>query len=466
MAGICVGRSGRTIQEYDTKGIKQGGIKIQQRGKHERDFLLDDEDVRMDVRQWTRRQKGEFTAITFRDWLMCGDKKDAEGFIPVFQRGEIEEAAGRLGMELPPCESTCCTWLHKLGCGYSDYKKSYYTDTHESEENRETRVKYSTSRIQSRSLRQPVWVHVPEKVFQKTYFLCKDPPKFKLSNLHQYTDPVHKTRMYEIHVDFMNNLDRTKYKYGGEWSVRFPIGQTKIYAIGQDEMVTHQNDYKTKTWTTGGEYNKETRKVEGGEMPMRKKNRGKGVHASCYVDCIRGLGFPLTEPEAVACSKYLKGKGLDALTNSADNRLLRLHPGLEFITIGGDSWWRYVDFEAQFVRVVSCFKVVYCGAGDLDKPQCEPACAMEVDGVKYEVPPEPSSEWELHLTVDHSQNHNKYRPGALNANQQNRGFGGKQVAMRDTEITTASQLGPHNPTLKVGSIIQYALFMCSYYLGW
>jgi hypothetical protein len=58
----------------------------------------------------------------------------------------------------------------------------------------------------------------------------------------------------------------------------------------------------------------------------------------------------------------------------------------------------------------------------------------------------------MELSVDHSQNHNKYRDGSLNATNMNTGFGGKQPTVRDTKIVKRDGYlgaGPEG-TLQVG----------------
>ena len=128
-------------------------------------------------------------------------------------------------------------------------------------------------------------------------------------------------------------------------------------------------------------------------------------------------------------------------------------PGIEFLKIGGDNWWRYDNFELQFRRVVTAFKVCYNGAGSLAKPALEKeemVTATGLDGavVTFTRPAEPASEWQLSLVVDHSQNHLKYRDGALFAHHLSKGYGGKQPITRDT---TVEVVGP-DATLAVGAV--------------
>ena len=60
-------------------------------------------------------------------------------------------------------DKTFNVWLHKAGCEYRAYAKSYYTDNHETTENMAARKAYACDRIQARSLKQPVWMHIPEQ---------------------------------------------------------------------------------------------------------------------------------------------------------------------------------------------------------------------------------------------------------------------------------------------------------------
>jgi hypothetical protein len=50
---------------------------------------------------------------------------------------------------------------------------------------------------------------------------------------------------------------------------------------------------------------------------------------------------------------------------------------------------------------------------------------------------------------DHSQDHDKKREGALDANAMDVNFGGKQPIMRDT-VVQLTDLGQYNPLLTIG----------------
>ena len=210
-----------------------------------------------------------------------------------------------------------------------------------------------------------------------------------------------------------------------------------------------QNEYQPRCWSTNGEYDNTTKTVTGAQMPARKKGAGAGEHISLYVDSIRGRGFELTDAEVEAVNMQLEHEGQPKLEDS--KTLMKNFPGIEFLKIGGDSWWRYDDFERQFNRVVTAFKVCYSGTGTLPKPALEKEAAVSITGpcgsnFSFTHPGEPDVEWQLNLVVDHSQNHLKFEDGALFAHHFNTGYGGKQPTPRDTKV---EHVGP-GATLAVG----------------
>ena len=60
-------------------------------------------------------------------------------------------------------------------------------------------------------------------------------------------------------------------------------------------------------------------------------------------------------------------------------------------------------------------------------------------------------DFDVKFNVDHSCGHDRQRPDALNVNNMNQGYGGKQTCMHDS-IMTDRTLGRHNSVLKVGDI--------------
>ena len=95
LVGLGTARSGSTIKSYVKGADKKVGLKPQQRGKHERDWLLNDEELMVDARQWINRQKCNISADKFSAWLMHGDElDDQEKFEPIGQGLPIDGRRG------------------------------------------------------------------------------------------------------------------------------------------------------------------------------------------------------------------------------------------------------------------------------------------------------------------------------------------------------------------------------------
>ena len=60
----------------------------------------------------------------------------------------------------------------------------------------------------------------------------------------------------------------------------------------------------------------------------------------------------------------------------------------------------------------------------------------------------PSDEWDIDLALDHSQGHDRKRKDGLEVARMNLLYGGLQAMMRDSELTSQDDFGPHARSLK------------------
>jgi hypothetical protein len=93
LAGLAVARAGSTVHTYARELKERLHMQTQQRGKHEREFLLGDEELQVDCKIWIRRQKHGISGKKFLIWLMRGDVDDSEDHMPIFQREHVMKDA-------------------------------------------------------------------------------------------------------------------------------------------------------------------------------------------------------------------------------------------------------------------------------------------------------------------------------------------------------------------------------------
>ena len=221
LAGLGIARAGSTIKSYAKQANERLAFPTQQRSKHERDWLLNDEELLVDCRQWINRQTKDISAARFSAWLQHGDDgDDRDTHVPILQRQHVRDQADAFRMHNiaagnPPDPSTVTAWLHRLGCKWDVYKKNYYTDNHETPANKEHRIAFCKDRIEVRAFQQPVWTHMPASVLDDDDWVL-------LHGCYRYVDKNTGIDMVEVHDDLIQGHS------GCEWSVRFDITKTKM----------------------------------------------------------------------------------------------------------------------------------------------------------------------------------------------------------------------------------------------
>lgn len=156
-----------------------------------------------------------------------------------------------------------------------------------------------------------------------------------------------------------------------------------LQALGQDESIFKSCAQSKAVWSVHG------------KMPLRSKSQGAGEMVSAFQDRKHGFGFPMTE-EQLQLVRDKHGAELAALEVK-----LEASPGCVFFVYGKNKqgYWTFEDFAKQCSVLMLCYETLY-------------------------------PNHQLLVEVDHSAGHGKGKEGALNVNNMNGGFGGKQGRLR------------------------------------
>ena len=235
-----------------------------------------------------------------------------------------------------------------------------------------------------------------------------------------YSDK-HGTRKNEYHVDSfaVTRVMGNELPFGGNLSVRFPVGKKILFSFGHDECIFNKNSFSSKCWVGCN-----------GERPLVPKDDGTGVMVSALQSREFGFGFrPLTNEELKKVNE-LRKVGVYEDVNAAlkvfstakkrcltesDNTFVR-----EFsYGANKDGYWSYEHLIVQLEDCMDILKILFS-----------------------------EDDYEIQFLVDHSCGHDRQREDGLNINNMNREYGGKQRLMHSS-IMSDGTLGKHNPTLKV-----------------
>ncbi|CAM9311287.1 unnamed protein product, partial [Hapterophycus canaliculatus] len=268
-----------------------GFFKRDSRGTREREWILSDEDLSMELLGWLKAQKRVTTKSTH---------KFVNEHLLAREGGLLKLA--EYGLSLPICTSTINVWMRKLGCKHDRVKQSYYTDGHERPDVQAARKQYLRQQ-RKLALRKPCWKLVEwSSLTEKEQEAFRDrqetgPDAFSAET---YRFEVDGTEYIEFHVDFLGGGSDERYDAlrreigvaGGQYSVRFRRAVCKcdraLYHIGQDESVYKAYAREGTEWVIRG--------VRG----LRKKSEGPGEMVSAFQDEKRGFGLPLSADD-LAC---------------------------------------------------------------------------------------------------------------------------------------------------------------------
>ena len=295
----------------------------------EREQILSEEDLSMELLAWLKAQKRVTTSTTH---------KFINETLLAWEEGILKLA--EYGLSLPISSTTVNVWMRKLGCKHDKVKQSFYTDGHERPDVPASRKVYL--RLQrALALRKPCWKRVEcssLKDKEREAFddmretggdagTAESSFQFEMGGIHYV----------EYHVDFLRagcdeRHDALHNELGGEggmYSAR--SGKAKaasceyfhapevcrcglpVYHIGQGESVCKAYAREGTEWVIRG--------VRG----LRKKSEGPGEMVSAFQDEKRGFGLPLTADELARVNEKRKVAGRAPLETT---------PGLRFLFPG------------------------------------------------------------------------------------------------------------------------------------
>ena len=341
----------RQFQELD------GYFKLDGRGMREREWILSEEDLSMELLAWLKDQKRVTTKATHK-------------FInqTLFAReGGMLKRAG-YGLSLPISMTTTNVWMRKLGCKHDKVKKTYYTDGHERPDVQAARKVYLRQQ-RKLALRKPCWKRVEWSSLKKEEKEAFDkqretgPDAFSAET---FRFESWGTKYIEFHVDFLgagsderhDALRKELGEDGGARSVRFDQAadapcehfhalevcrcRLPLYHIGQDESVYKAYAREGTEWVIRG--------VRG----LRKKSEGPGEMFSAFQDEKRGFGIPLSADELARVNEARRQAGRAPLDAT---------PGLRFLLPGQnrEGYWGFADFEKKTIDVMDCLEEVEPG---------------------------------------------------------------------------------------------------------
>ena len=172
----------------------------------------------------------------------------------------------------PPSISTVRRWMHYLDLGFTHdkFKKSYYVDGHEREEQIQHRRQFTTRYLSDIEKFTYRWVQMPVAKLQSIQSLLSEDEKI-IPCGHRYWDPVTNEEWVEFHVDDHDFEDCAVELYGGNLSVRMPAAFKPIIILSQDESIFNQNSHRGSQWVGPS-----------GERTIMPKSTGMGIMLSAF----------------------------------------------------------------------------------------------------------------------------------------------------------------------------------------
>lgn len=318
--------------------------------------------------------------------------------------------------------TTTWRWLRRLGFHYDMRRKSFFVDGHERPNvvvHRNEFCDTYLSKLESRTYR---WIQVTKETVEQWKLEKRIPNGVDNQAGFAYRDESSGREMIEFHVDDYNFLHDVAVemgfgKFGGNLSVRMPPGVKPLMIFGQDETVFNQFLLKLRQWV--GPL---------GQRALLPKTDGLSLMISAFQSRETGFGVEISRIQMEEINESRRGKNyvdLDAalaIHGQVAKKDLEESPFVVSFELGAnkEGYWTYNHMSLQFEDCVDCLKVIY--------PQ-----------------------FDFVFLFDHSQGHAKKLTGGLDAYSMNKGYGGAQPMMRESQIKEEDgYLGIHSRTLNVG----------------
>ena len=321
--------------------------------------------------------------------------------------------------------TTTWRWMRLLGFQYDTRKKSFYVDGHERDDVVASRSTFCKRYLTEYEPYCNRWIQLSTRE-------AKTIKNLNVEFGYSYIDIRTNEEWIEFHVDYWSRImeEGTKQQpvtidviqHKGKTattSIRVSTATRPIMIVGQDESVFAQYLLGSKTWVGPK-----------GQRPLLPKSEGDGYMLSAFVSREFGFGRELSADELVKINTarrggdrtYIDTQAALEILKSTQKPALKESPFVKYLYIGANNegYWNSYHMSLQFEDVVDCLQVLY-------------------------------PEFDVVFLFDHSQGHAHKRPGALNAFQMSKTYGGAQAVMRDTTIMSKERyLGAHLPRLNVG----------------
>ena len=308
------------------------------------------------------------------------------------------------------CVSTVYKWLKQLGFRFEARKKCYYVDGHERPETIAYRKRF-VFRYLEMERRMHRWIQMSAAA---AIDIAGD------NCGHRYVHPTTGEDWVEFHVDdspgFQDMVAKTE--FGGNLSVRMPLGTKPLICFGQDECIFKQFLFTAKSWT-----------LPDGQKAVIPKDEGHGVMISAMTSREFGFGMVLSEEDLLKINtarenkKYSDEEAAVAVRGHSTKNALTSSPFVIEFEYGkeGEGYW---DYNHMVLQLEDCADVVQI---------LHPT-------------------YDYIFLFDHSCGHDKQRPDGLSVNRMTKSFGGAQPAMRNYLLLSDEYLGSyeHDKKLRAG----------------
>ena len=298
--------------------------------------------------------------------------------------------------------NTVYRWLELLGFRYKPRKKSYYVDSHESEENVNYRNSFVSRNFQY-ELRCHRWIVLSKR--ERDELVVKGDILEELGYRFEKNNEI----FFEYHVDDQEIFQHkcSHLPYGGHLSVRKPPHLKPLMLLGQDECIFKQFVFTRGFWV-----------LPDGTRQLVPKEEGQGVMLSSFCSRELGYGFPLTQDVLEAVNKQCENTHYSD-TIAASIRfgtslkpLLATSPFVRELDYGNgnDGYWSY---EHMVVQIEDC-----------------------IDVLRHTHP-----QFYFIFLLDNSNGHDRLQPDRLSITKINIRHAGKQPRMRSSKLTH-QEFGP------------------------
>jgi hypothetical protein len=308
--------------------------------------------------------------------------------------------------------------MKSLGFQYELRRKGYYVDGHEKPGTVAYRWAFC-ERYLAYEMRMFRWVQIKEEQAKE----LEEQGEIVRGSGYHYIEPLTNEKMVEFHVDtsekvlLLGNVG----EFGGNLSVRFPVGSKPLIAFGHDECIYKQFLMSNKSWVGPN-----------GESNIVPKDDGLGVMISAFQSREFGFGVDVSPDQLEEINiirrnqKYKDERAAIEAGGLKDARKkpLTSSPFVRFFEYGADQdgYWNYQHMVLQL---------------------------EDCDDVITNLYPQ----YDFVFLFDHSSGHDKQREDGLNIKKMTKGFGGAQRKMRDTAIKQEKGfLGTYPRKLNPGDI--------------